>query len=124
MFTPVPSSPVSSRLSTSPSLPSPTAQYTNYPTTPTEHDISALTPSFAQSLAISTRTTDECSVYSNSSVPPPTPMHTLRDFADQLEGRSDHILSEAIRLLREAEIGQSLADRLREMAGKVDATID
>ncbi|GMS79477.1 hypothetical protein PENTCL1PPCAC_1652, partial [Pristionchus entomophagus] len=76
MFTPLPSSPLTSSTISRSSLSSPTAEYTSQPSTPTEHDVSALTPSFAQSLALTT--SDECSIYSNSSAPPPTPVHTLR----------------------------------------------
>ncbi|KAF8381543.1 hypothetical protein PRIPAC_70685 [Pristionchus pacificus] len=125
MFSPVTSSPLTSSPPSHSSRPSPTAEYTSQPTTPTEHEVSALTPSFAQSLALtSSRTSDEYSVYSNSSAPPPTPVHTLRRAADQLECRSDRIVSETIRLLREAELGYSMAEHLRDMAEEATSQLE
>ncbi|GMT09189.1 hypothetical protein PFISCL1PPCAC_486 [Pristionchus fissidentatus] len=110
MFSPLPTTTTSASSCSSP--PSPTAEYTSLPTTPTEHDISALTPAFAEALSI---TPDQYSVYSNSSAPPSTPT-TLRRAAAQLECNSDRIVTETIRPLREAEMGYSMADHLRGMA--------
>lgn len=61
-------------------------------------------------------------LYTNPTVSPDYRIYRnpfSRRAADQLECRSDRIVSETIRLLREAELGYSMAEHLRDMAGTV-----